>query len=169
MGPEPVHSLIICLQVSDMKSCFFIGHREISCSLLPLLDSAVEQHITEFGVEEFIVGGYGNFDRMVTATLRKMKMEYPHIFLTLLLPYHPSHRHVIMPDGFDRSFYPPEMEKVPMRLAIVRANRYMVDHSDYLICNVWHPASNARELLEYAQRRQAKGLIHIQNIAPNGN
>lgn len=89
MGPEPVHLLIICLQVSDMKSCFFIGHRESSCSLLPLLDSAVEQHITEFGVGEFIVGGYGNFDRMVTATLRKMKMKYPHIFLTLLLPYHP--------------------------------------------------------------------------------
>lgn len=66
MGPEPVHLPIICLQVSDMKSCFFIGHRGSSCSLLPLLDSAVEQHITEFGVEEFIVGGYGNFDRMVT-------------------------------------------------------------------------------------------------------
>ena len=44
----------------------------------------------------------------------------------------------------------PGMETVPKRAAIVRANRYMVNHSDYLIAYAWHPASNARELVEYA-------------------
>ena len=69
------------------------------------------------------------------------------------------------PDGYDDTFYPPDMEKVPRKLAIVRANKYMVDSSDFLIAYVWHPASNARNLLEYAQARERKGLIRIENLA----
>lgn len=47
-----------------MKSCFFIGHREASEEILPALLQTIEQHITEYGVTEFIVGNYGGFDRM---------------------------------------------------------------------------------------------------------
>ena len=47
-----------------MKSCFFIGHREASSEILPALQNAVEQHIVEYGVTEFIVGHYGGFDRL---------------------------------------------------------------------------------------------------------
>lgn len=65
------------------------------------------------------------------------------------------------PNGFDYTYYPPEMERVPRRFAIVRANRYMVDHVDHLIAYVWHTASHARELLEYAQRRQDRGLMGV--------
>ena len=38
------------------KSCFFIGHRETSEEIYPALYAAVEQHILEYGVTEFIVG-----------------------------------------------------------------------------------------------------------------
>ena len=41
-----------------MKSCFFIGHREASSEVLPALMEAIEQHIVEYGVTEFIVGNY---------------------------------------------------------------------------------------------------------------
>lgn len=47
-----------------MKRCFFIGHREASIEILTALTEAVERHIAEFGVTEFIVGNYGGFDRM---------------------------------------------------------------------------------------------------------
>lgn len=30
----------------------------------------------------------------------------------------------------------------------------MVDHVDYLIAYAWHPASNARNMVEYAQKRK---------------
>ena len=46
------------------KSCFFIGHRETSEAIYPTLYAAVEQHILEYGVTEFIVGHYGVFDRL---------------------------------------------------------------------------------------------------------
>lgn len=83
----------------------------------------------------------------------------------MLLPYHPFDRPTPTPKGFDGTFYPPGMETVPKRLAIVRANRYMTEHSSHLIAYAWHPASNARELVEYARSRERKGMIHIENLA----
>ena len=89
------------------------------------------------------------------------KKRHPEVTLNLLLPYHPYDRPTPTPPGFDGTFYPPGMETVPKHAAIVRANRYMVDHSDYLIAYVWHPASNARDLVEYAQRYEKQGRMKI--------
>ncbi|MBQ3503233.1 MAG: hypothetical protein IJA75_00840 [Oscillospiraceae bacterium] len=57
------------------------------------------------------------------------------------------------------------MEKILCRLAILRANRFMVDHVDYLIAYAWHPASNARNLLEYARKREKRGYLSITALA----
>ena len=146
------------------KSCFFIGHREASEEIYPALYAAVEQHIVEYGVTEFIVGHYGGFDRLSASAVKAAKQFYPDVKLILLLPYHPAERPIPTPDGFDGTFYPPGMESVPRKVAIVRANRYVVDHVDYLIAYAWHPASNARELLEYAKRREKRDLISITSI-----
>ena len=143
------------------KSCFFIGHREASEEIYPALYAAVEQHILEYGVTEFIVGHYGGFDRLAASAVKEAKRFSPEVKLTLLLPYHPSERPIPTPDGFDGTFYPPGMESVPRKVAIVRANRYVVDHVDYLIAYAWHPASNARELVEYAQKRQQENCIQV--------
>lgn len=148
-----------------MKSCFFIGHREASTEVLPALCAAVEQHIVEFGVTEFIVGHYRGFDRMAAKAVVDAKALHPEIVLSMLIPYHPSEQPVELPSGFNNTFYPPGMEKVPRRLAIVRANRYMIDHTDHLIAYVWHPASNTRKLLEYARKREKKGENQICNLA----
>ncbi|MGN1154700.1 MAG: hypothetical protein ACI4TK_00835 [Agathobacter sp.] len=149
------------------KSCFFIGHREATEKLCPSLERAIEQHIMEYGVTEFIVGSYGGFDRLAASAVIRAKKKHPQITLTLLLPYHPAERPVPKSDGFDSTFYPPNMERVPRRLAIIRANRYMVDHAEYLIAYAWHPASNSRELLEYALKREKRKQIHVTRIEPN--
>lgn len=143
------------------KSCFFIGHREASEKLLPALLEAVETHITEYGVREFVVGHYGEFDRLAAIAVKKAKQQHPEIMLLMLLPYHPAERPIETPKGFDDTYYPPGMEKVPRSLAIVRANRYMVDHVDYLIAYVWHEISNSYELLEHARTREKRGLMTI--------
>lgn len=136
-----------------MKSCFFIGHREASLEVFPALTEAIAQHIVEHGVTAFIVGNYGGFDRMAAKAVIAAKEQHPEITLDMLLPYHPAERPVKLPQGFDGTFYPPGMETVPRRLAIVRANRYMADHADYLIAYAWHPASNAWDLVRYAQKK----------------
>lgn len=144
--------------------CFFIGHRETSEEIYLRLYAAVEKHIVRYDVKEFIVGQYGEFDRLAAQAVKAAKGSYPEVTLTLLVPYHPQERAILMPDGFDSTLYPSGMEKAPRRIAIVRANRYMVDHADYLIAYAWHSASNAMKLLEYARYRQSKGLIEIEEI-----
>lgn len=144
-----------------MSTCFFIGHREAPDTLLDKLSAEVERHVTEYGVSDFVVGRYGRFDALAAKCVKTAKKRHPEVTLTLLLPYHPYDRPIPTPPGFDGTFYPPGMETVPKRAAIVRANRYMVEHSKYLIAYAWHPASNARELVEYAQKRQGIGLIAV--------
>ena len=146
------------------KSCFFIGHREAPSTLRPQLDWAIERCITEYGVTGFVVGQYGNFDYLAARALIAAKERHPEISLQLLVPYHPADRPVEAPEGFDGTYYPDGMESVPKRLAIVRANRYMVEHSDCLIAYARHPASNARDLLEYAQKREKRGLMYVENL-----
>ena len=143
------------------KSCFFIGHRETSGEIYPALYAAVEQHILEYGVTEFIVGHYGGFDRLAASAVKEAKRFYPEVKLTLLLPYHPAERPIPTPNGFDGTFYPPGMESVPHKAAIVRANCYVVDHVDYLIAYAWHTASNAWELVKYARSQKQKVPIFI--------
>ena len=146
------------------KSYFFIGHRDASEEIYQALYAAVEQHIMKYGVTEFIVGHYGGFDRLAASAVKEAKSFYPEVRLTLLVPYHPAERPIPTPDGFDGTFYPLGMESVPAKGAIVRANRYVVDSVDYLIAYVWHPASNAWKLVEYAKRRKKKGGLFITLI-----
>ena len=150
------------------KVCFFIGHREASERVLPVLTQAVEQLIVESAVTDFVVGHYGSFDSLAAKVVKAAKKRHPDVTLTMLLPYHPFDHPIPIPKGYDSTFYPPGMETVPRRVAIVRANRYMVDHSDYLIAYAWHPASNARDLVEYARAREKRGLIHVTSLPHNG-
>lgn len=136
-----------------MKSCFFIGHRDAPSKIYPALRDAVERHITEYGVQQFYVGHYGAFDRMAARAVGDAKRMHPELILSLLIPYHPAERPVAVPEGVDNTFYPPGMESVPRRLAIVRANRYLVDHVDFLIAYVRYPGSNARDLMEYGVKK----------------
>ena len=48
--------------------------------------------------------------------------------------------------------------------AIVRANQYMVENSDYLIAYVWHSASNAWDLVEYARKYEKQGHVAITTL-----
>ena len=148
-----------------MSTCFFIGHRDTPEGILPALAHTVERHTTQYGVTEFVVGHYGGFDRLAAHAVREAKKLHPEITLTLLLPYHPHDRPIPTPEGFDGTFYPEGMETVPKHLAIVRTNRWMLCHSDYLIVYVWHTASNSRELFEYAKRRERQGLLQVTNLA----
>ena len=134
--------------------CFFIGHRDAGEMLMSQLETEVKRHILEYGVTEFVVGQYGAFDRMAARAVINAKKDSPNIRLSILLPYHPSERDVKAPKGYDDTFYPPDMEAVPKRFAIVRANQYVIKHSEYLIAYAWKTGSNAREFVEFARRQK---------------
>ncbi len=133
--------------------------------MFPILSETIETHIEDYGVGIFIVGGYGEFDRLAAAALIAAKQRHPEITLLRLLSYHPAEYPINTPKSFDNTYYPFGAEIIPRKFAIARANRYVVDHVDYLIAYVWHPASKARELMEYAKKREKKKLISVCNLA----
>lgn len=143
------------------KRCFFIGHRDATSEILPQLKQAIQTHISEYGVTEFIVGNHGMFDHLAASAVLSAKKVHPDIVLTLLSPYHPSNSNIKRTDIFDTVFYPDGMEKVPLKYAIIKANEYTIRYVDYLIAFVWHTASNSQKIVEYAQRREKRGLIKV--------
>lgn len=148
------------------KTCCFIGHSEVRREISLALTTAVERHIAEYGVTDFLVGNYGQFDRMAAAAVKGAKALHPGVRLYLMLPYHPElGRPLPNMDGYDNIVYPSEMEGVPRRLAIPRLNRILIEDSDYAIAYVTHSWGGAATTLEYAQTRERKGLIQIENLA----
>lgn len=98
------------------KICFLFGHSDTPDTILPLLRNAIETSIQGSGVRTFVVGHYGEFDRLTRVTLLQLKQKYPEIRLYMLIPYHPADRPVQTPEGFEGTCYPP-LEGVPKRYA----------------------------------------------------
>ena len=71
------------------------------------------------------------------------------------------------PYGFDGTYYPEALEKVPRRYAIVRAIEIMAKQSDWLISYVRHGASNSRRILEYSQKH-GTACININDLLEDG-
>ena len=145
----------------NVKSCFFIGHRDAPDSLTDKLDEAIERHIVEFGVGSFVVGNYGNFDRMSQRALIRAKKRHPDIFIRMAIPYHPALVRVELPEGFDSVYFPAGQETVPRRAAIPRLNRMLVNESDFLIAYVLFVSGGSYNVMECARRREKRGLLRV--------
>ena len=139
------------------KNCFLFGHADAPDSVGDGLEKAIEQIVLQ-GTTVFYAGYHGNFDRLAASVLKKVKRRHKEMVLMLVIPYHPAERTIEVPLGFDSTFYPP-LEHVPRKYAIVRANRYMVDTADSIVCYVNH-FGNSRNLLEKARKRN----IRIVNL-----
>ena len=144
-----------------MGVCFFIGHGDTPDSLVAKLDDAIERHIACFCVDSFVVGNYGHFDRMVQTALGRAKKRHPDICVRMGVPYHPAFRRLELPEGFDSAYFPEGQETVPKRVAIPRLNRTLVNEADFLIAYVWHISGGSYNLMEYARKREKRGLLKI--------
>lgn len=144
-----------------MKTCFFIGHRDAPGNIYDRLLQAVERHICEYGTTDFIVGRYGNFDRLAARAVMEAKRHHADVTLTLLMPYYRTDTESL-PDSFDGSLFPDGLETVPKRIAIIRANQYMIHHCDYLIVYDAGHIGNTRKLVADARKIEC---LHIENVA----
>ena len=103
----------------------------------------------------FYLGGYGDFDSLAAAAVRRQKTKYPNIEAVLVLAYLNREMDASRYDG---TTYPP-LETVPPRYAIVRRNEWMVRESDVVISGVTHGWGGAAKTLDYAKRR---GKVIVQ-------
>ena len=109
------------------------------------------------GTDTFLHGGYGKFDLMAAAVLRRKKERYPHIQSLLVLAY-PNQRRECIP--CDEAVYP-SLEHIPKRYAIIRRNQWMVDQADIVIAFIDHDWGGAAQTLTYAQRKK-KEIIRYE-------
>lgn len=144
-----------------MKICFMVGHRDANKDIYLEIEKAVNRHIVDHDIDEFIIGHYGNFDRMASQAIRTAKGTYPKVRLTLLRPYLD---HYPLPEGFDGSVYPDGLESVPKRFAILRANYKVIDKCDYVIAYVRYSFGGAYRCMEYAKRKNKP----VFNICKDG-
>lgn len=99
---------------------------------------------------KFYLGGYGAFDSLAAAAVRRQKETYPHIEMILVLAYLDRK---IDTSHYDSTTYPP-LEKVPRRYAIVKRNEWMVSESDVVISGVMHDWDGAAKTLAFAQKKR---------------
>ena len=135
-----------------MPVCTFFGHRRIYRSIEGALREAIVDMIENKGVREFYFGCEGDFDRKVRSLLMGLQKEYPHIKITAVLAYLDKKY-----DALTDSVYPSVLENVPLRFAIDRRNKAMVDMSDYVIAYVDTSYGGAYNALEYASRKGKQG------------
>lgn len=113
------------------------------------------------GADNFLVGDYGDFDGLAASVCLGLKKEYPHIEVSLVLPYYRPHIDDYTQQRytqFDSVIIPP-LEDTPYRYRIVKANQYMVNQSETVIAYV-RSSGGAAQTMQYAIKR-SKMLINL--------
>lgn len=121
---------------------------------------AIEKAIWE-GVEEFLVGNQGRFDRVVYACLRQLREKYPQICSSVVLSRLPEKDSTILDDG--DTVFPEVVEMSPPQFAIDRANRWMLQRAALVICYVQHPWGGAYKFADLAAR-QGKSVRNLGSM-----
>ena len=139
----------------------FCGHGkekygdEIRENIYNITDDLIKQ-----GADEFLLGGYGNFDLMAARVVKPLKEKYPYIKSVLIVPYI---NRGYDKDLYDYSEYPP-IENVPKRYAVLKRNEWTINKADVLIAYIKHDLGDAAKTLEYARKRKKKIINLSENM-----
>ena len=108
----------------------FCGHSQVANAnaVAAALADIIEKLIDE-GADEFLLGGYGEFDTMAAIAVRNAKKNHSGIHSPLVIPYIDRDYD---PALYDNSMYPP-LETVPRRFAISKRNEWMVSNCDVVV------------------------------------
>lgn len=129
----------------------FCGHSKLyqTANISKWLDTILPALI-EGGADTFYLGGYGDFDSLAAAAVRRQKAVYPNIEAVLVLAYLDR---AVDASRYDSTTYPP-LEEVPPRYAIVKRNEWMVCASDVIVSGVTHGWGGAAKTLSFAKRKK---------------
>ncbi len=144
----------------------FFGHSSIPYYDEENLENKVyeilETELKDVKTIKLYLGGYGRFSTIALKSCLRFKKIRPDALTYYITPYITESHFTRCKEWFritDNSIYPP-LEKVPKRLAIVRRNNWMINHSDLIILFVDHTASYAGKILEQVIKSK-KRFINI--------
>ena len=153
------------------RTCTFAGHREVyAAGVSERVDATIESILRADTDFTFYTGDMGAFDRLCAGAVRRAQRAHPniHIKLILVLPYLTEALNAnkeYYESAIDGILVPMELMGVHYKGAIQKRNRWMVNHSDYLIAYVRQDFGGAYQTLRYARRQPE---LTILNLADNG-
>ena len=148
--------------------CFF-GHREIYNFFE--LEEKLEEHIRILleskEYVEFLVGRNGEFDQLVSSTVRRVKRNYrdDNSALMLVLPYLTAeyeNNHQSFHEYYDEIEICQDAAGGHYKAAIQVRNREMVDRSDLVVCCIEHNSGGAFQTVQYAKKKN-KEIVNLSD------
>ena len=153
----------------------FFGHRYIDRfrTIEDSLEELIIKLLREHEYVDFLVGRNGDFDQLVSSTIRRMKREFrddncSHI---LVLPYNTSefqNNEESFAEYYDEIEICPESHAAHFKAAMQIRNRSMVDRSDLVICYVERDSGGAYQTMQYALKQEKK-VINLAEESQNVN
>ena len=145
-----------------MAACTFFGHRDCPESIKVNLKKEIERLICDQQVDTFYVGTQGSFDRMAYSALKELRCKYSHTKVYRVLAYMPRNDAVSNDEAQSEDTILPEgIERVHPRYAIIWRNNWMIDHSEYVIAYITHPAGGAYQAV-YRAKKKGRTVILIE-------
>ena len=145
----------------------FFGHRYID--RFRMIENRLEELIIKLLREheyvDFLVGRNGDFDQLVSSTIKRVKREFRDDNCThiLVLPYNSAefqNNEDSFAEYYDEIEICPESHAAHFKAAMQIRNRRMVDRSDLIVCYVEHNSGGAYQSMTYAAK-QRKQIINI--------
>ena len=152
--------------IEKSKVAFFSGHRKLPLDIT-MLEVALEKSIADLieqGVVFFGNGGALGFDTIAAEAVLRLKEDYSHIRLVMVLPCPPEQQSLKW-NGEQKSRYYSILKRADkVRIlsprytdgCMLARNRHMVDNSEYLICYLREDRGGTFYTVNYAEKRGLK-------------
>lgn len=154
----------------DTYTVSFFGHRYIyrPFEVEKRLEKIITELINTKNYVEFLVGKEGDFDTIVSSTIRGIvkKNELKNSSLVLVMPYIKSsykNNEEYYSNYYDEIELCNESVSAHFKVAIQIRNRSMVDRSDLVLCYIEKESGGAYKTIQYAQQKNKL----IINVADN--
>lgn len=154
------------------QTCCFTGHRYIPAEALPGLSLALEQTLHLLiaeGIQYFDAGGALGFDTLAAETVLRLRTQYPHIQLILILPCQNQTskwksadvaRYDAIKAQADKVVYTGEWYTPG---CMHRRNRHMVDDSGVCVAYCTRSTGGSAYTVNYAKRQGLRIIMLGQN------
>ena len=148
--------------MSEIRACCGFGHRDVFENISDQLYNTL-LHLAEQGCETFYTGGMGEFDKLFSSAVRRIKSMFPDIKLICVKPYMTKD---INEYGeylftlYDDIIIPTELADVHYKAVIQKRNQWMIEESDLLVFYVRRKYGGAYLSQCKAQKLQ-KRIIYI--------
>ena len=143
------------------QTCCFTGHRDLPTASVNVLTDRLERTLRELihgGVRYIGAGGALGFDTLAAQTVLKLRSEFPHIRLILVLPCLSQTRGWRKDDVRVYEDIKKAANKVTYtseeytRGCMHKRNRRLVDWSGTCVCYLTKPSGGTAYTVDYARR-----------------